>query len=99
MGVETDFGAILAGMKMTKSDLAERFRRPRLSLAVFWAVLGGIYLGIAICMIIKYAKSGDRLGEGLGFVNAFTALSLTFLGTQSIRAVFHRLVAQSRSNL
>jgi hypothetical protein len=74
----------------------KKFGRITLNLANFWAVLGGLYLGTAICMIIKYTRSGDQIGAGLGYCNAFASASQVFMGTQAVRAVVRRLIAQSR---
>jgi len=72
-------------------------RKKSLNFAIFWAAFGGLYLGTAICGIIKYTKSGDYFGADLGYINAVIGSLQIFIGIQMIRAVVRRLVAEARS--
>jgi len=86
-------------MRMMSASFTQRFGKTGLGVAIFWAVMAGIYLGIGLCQIIKYAKSGDGVGEVLGIANSGLALSQIMLGTQTIRAVVARLISESRISL
>ena len=65
--------------------------------SISYLVFSSIYLGISICMIIKYAQNGDSGGLFLGIANLVIALCNTLLGTFRIKKTVRRLVAEARS--
>jgi len=74
-----------------------RCRKTSLNGALTLLIIWSIYATLGLTQMIKYAKTGDHFGFGLGAVNTALGIIGIFLGSQMLHAVVRRLIAEART--